>query len=456
MALRALVAKKKLDQLRNELKGFEKRETDQAAKEAALNLRETEAEKAIEEIDEAAADESRQAIETEADEIDKAREALVAESESLNKEKSELEAKIAEIEAELKITKEPERSAGEKEIRAKNYKEIKNMENSIEERANLFAASHSMTIPASEARSILIGTGTLAKPTEVGGINEPQNILSSIVDMVAVEDLTGTGGYKEAYMTAWQSADLATDGTASTPSDPVFRTVAINPILIDTLTYVSKSIKKQTPLQYEEKVRKGALLALKKKAVAYIIKGNGTTEPFGVYNAVNTESSPATMTDELKLTSATIDATTLRKIVFAYGGDENVGGGAKLFLNKKDLIKFGDVRGTNEKKAVYEITPDGANPNTGIIKDGGLSVPYVICSDVTALSESTYVNADIPTMIYGDPANYKLGLFGGYEVSVSEDYKFAEGLLSVRGEAMIGGNVIVDKGFVVVTLTTAG
>jgi len=122
-------------------------------------------------------------------------------------------------------------------------------------------------------------------------------------------------------------------------------------------------------------------------------------------------------------------------------------------LNKLDLIKFGDVRGTNEKKPVYEIIPDGSNPNTGVIKDGGLAVPYVICSDVTALSTATYSATDIPTMIYGDPANYKLALFGDYEVSVSEDYKFAEGLLSVRGEAWIGGNVIVDKGFIVVTLT---
>jgi len=324
-----------------------------------------------------------------------------------------------------------------------------------EERALAFVNTGKMTIDATETRAILIGTGSLAKPQEAGGINEPQNILSSIVDMVTVEDLTGVGAYKEAYMTAWQSADAATDGTASTPSDPTFRTVAINPFLIDTLTYVSKSLKKQTPLQYEEKVRKGALVALKKKAVNYIIKGNGSTQPFGIYNSVNTESSPASMIQTLLVTANAIDATTLRKIVFAYGGDENVGGGAKLFLNKNDLIKFGDVRGTNEKKAVYEITPDGANPNIGIIKDGGLSVPYVICSDVTALSESTYVATNIPTMVYGDPANYKLGLFGGYEVNVSEDYKFAEGLLSVRGEAMIGGNVTVDKGFLVVTLTAS-
>ena len=58
-------------------------------------------------------------------------------------------------------------------------------------------------------------------------------------------------------------------------------------------------------------------------------------------------------------------------------------------------------------------------------------------------------------MIYGNPANYKLGLFGDFEVSVSDDYKFGEGLLTVRGEVLVGGNVVADKGFVIVTLTNA-
>jgi HK97 family phage major capsid protein len=349
----------------------------------------------------------------------------------------------------------------EKELRSKmSIKDkmiplVEERDDDRESRAREFMTSNRLAIPATETRAILTSTGSLAKPTEVGGINDPHNVVSSIVDMVAVEDLTGAGSYKEAYVKSWQAAGAAVDGTASDASDPLFRTAAINPFQIDVLTYVSKSIRKQTPLQYEAKVRQGALIALKKKAVNYIIKGNGSTAPFGIYHAANTETSPESITEAYEVTANTIDGTTLRKIVFAYGGDENVGAGARLFLNKLDLIKFGDVRGTNEKKAVYEIIPDGSNPNTGVIKDGGLAVPYVICSDVTALSTATYSATDIPTMIYGDPANYKLALFGDYEVSVSEDYKFAEGLLSVRGEAWIGGNVIVDKGFIVVTLTGA-
>lgn len=328
-------------------------------------------------------------------------------------------------------------------------------ENPEQERAADFVKTGRMNVGAKEVRSTLLSTGTLAMPTAVGGINEPFNIVSSIVDTVFVEDLTGVGSYQEAYMTAWQSAkDNVAYGTAPDTSDPTFRTVAINPFPMDVMSYVGKNLRKQTPLAYAEKVKRGALIALRKKVARWIVSGNGTTQAFGIYNAVNTEDEPASMTnDYLVAKDYDIDATTLRKIVFAYGGDENmIGSGTKLFLNKTDLIAFGDVRGTNEKKAIYEIIPDGSNPNIGIIKDGGLSVHYVICSDVTALTGSAETGATrIKTMLYGDPYAYKLGLFGDYEVSVSDDYKFGEGLLTVKGEVMIGGNIVKDKGFVVVT-----
>lgn len=321
-----------------------------------------------------------------------------------------------------------------------------------EQRAKNLVETNRLTIDGAEARSILLGTGSLAKPTKASGINDAQNTVSSIIDQVRVEDATGMGEDKEAYVKAIQSADMATDGTASTPSDPEFRTAVIKPFLIDTLTYVSREIRKQTSVKYAEKVQECAMQALRTKAAKLIISGNGSTQPYGIINAVNDEDVPEAIYDTLTVDSAAIDASTLRKIVFAYGGNENIGSNAVLYLNKTDLIAFGDVRGTNEKKAVYEIIPDGTNPNTGIIKDGGLSVPYCINSECKALTGSVKGASPIKTMVYGDPMNYKLDLFGDYEVRVSEDYKFAERMLSVMGEVMLGGNITVDKGFVVVTL----
>ena len=328
-------------------------------------------------------------------------------------------------------------------------------DNEAEKRAQAFAESGRLTIAGADARSILLSTGSLAKPTKVSGISDAQNTVSSIVDQVTVEDATGMGEDRVAYVKSIQAAKAATDGTASTPSDPVFRVAAIKPFLVDTLTYVSREIRKQSPLNYSQKVEECAMQALRTKAGKLVIGGNGSTEPYGIINAVNTEQTPEPIYDTLEVSAATIDDKTLRKIVFAYGGDENIGSNAILYLNKADLIAFGDVRGSNEKKAVYEIIPDGSNPNTGIIKDGGLAVRYCINSECKALTGSTKGTAPIKTMVYGDPANYKLDLFGDYEVRVSEDYKFGERLLAVLGEVMLGGNVICEKGFVVVTLAKA-
>lgn len=450
MALKALVTKKNLDQARAELEQLEEREADFMTRKEAMEIRVYEVEAAIEEMTEESSDEDRSVVEETAVEVDKEREDLEAEEETIRLEKTALEDKIAELEEQLRSDAVAERKE-DKTI----YAEVKPMENTMEERAQRFYETGRMGISAEETRATLITTGSLAKPAGVGGINDPFNTVSSIIDMIQVEDMTGMGEYSEAYIKAWQAADAAADGTASTPSDPAFRVAKIKPFLMDVLSYISENVALQTPLQYEAKIKQGALIALRKKAAEWIIGGNGSTAPFGIYNAVNSEVSPERITQKYEVKSATIGEKTLRNIVFEYGGDENVGGGARLFLNKKDLIAFGDVRGTSEKKAVYEIIPDGANPNTGVIKDAGLVVPYVISSDLTALTGSVYAAANIPTMIYGNPANYKLGLFGNFDVRVSEDYKFAEGLLTIRGKAMVGGNVIVDKGFVVVELTNA-
>ena len=140
-----------------------------------------------------------------------------------------------------------------------------------------------------------------------------------------------------------------------------------------------------------------------------------------------------------------IGADTLRKIVLAYGGDEGVGSGV-LFLNKADLIAFGDIRGTNEKKAVYEITPDGSNPNTGVIRDGGLN------SGLTACAGTAQGSAATVTMLYGDPQCLELDLFSDYEIKVSEDFAFTSLMDTIRGDVELGADVVAKNGFVALTI----
>lgn len=300
----------------------------------------------------------------------------------------------------------------------------------VEKRAKEFVASGRMNINNAEARAVLISSGKLATPTEVSGINEKFNSVSSIVDLVKVTNAAGMGAYKVAYEDVDAAAAATAEGAAYNESDPTFGFVEINPEKETVISYISEEVQKQTPLDYEGKTKGAALTALRKRAAAVI-----TTKVLA--SALN---------ETLEI--AAIGADTLRKIAFNYGGDENIVGGAVLFLNKKDLIAFGDVRGTNEKKAVYEITPDTSNPNTGIIKDGGLSVKYCIDSHTTALADA---EAGGKTMFYGSPDAAELALFGDYEVKVSEDYKFGDGLLAIRGSVQLGCDVVKKGGFVVVT-----
>ena len=324
----------------------------------------------------------------------------------------------------------------------------RNANQEAEKRAQQFANTNRMSIvnPKDEMRAVLVSSGQIATPTQVGNITDMFNTVSSIVDQVKVTDMTGCGEYQVPYEKTGATADKTAEGAAANNSDPQFGYAPIKPTTITVLTYISKQVRKQTPVQYEAKVREAALKALRAKLGAYIVKGNPEASPISEPTGV--QLAKTELIQDLAITA--IDETTLRKIALNYGGDENVVGNAVLYLNKLDLIAFGDVRGTTDKKPVYEITPDGNNPNVGTITDGGLSVRYCINSNIEALSaEATAANAK--TMFYGQPMNYECALFSNYEIAVSEDFAFDKGMLTIRGDVEVGGNVIHEKGFVVVT-----
>jgi len=347
---------------------------------------------------------------------------------------------LKEMYAEVDEPAGGEGGAGEEGARSGNKKPITNARSAAgagegeeaEKRAAKFAESGRMNISNKEARAVLVPSGKIATPTEVDGITEKFNNVSSIIDMVKVTNADKMGAYNVAYEDTDAEAAATAEGAAYNESDPTFGFVEIKPEKVTVISYISDEVRNQSPLDYEGKVKAAALNALRKKTA-------------GIVSAKLLESE----INETLVISA-IDAGTLRKIALYYGGDENIVGGAVLNLNKKDLVAFGDVRGTNEKKAVYEITPDTNNPNTGVIKDGGLSVKYCINSNCTALSEAT-TEADAKTMFYGSCSDaFELALFTDYNVKVSEDFKFDKGLLTIRGDVSVGGAVIKKHGFVVV------
>ena len=349
---------------------------------------------------------------------------------ALGQEIADVQAMLDEVDQPAEPTAEsenPDNNTDERGMNIMATMEIRNGEHAAtaaeqtEARAKAFADSGKMTIDNAEARAVLVSSGKLATPTGVDGINDILGArVSSIVDLVKITDASGMGAYKVAYQDTDATAATQTEGSAYNASDPTFNFVTISPQTEAVLSYISKQARKQTPLNYQAKVNESALVALRKRAAKII------TDKLLASTLVT------------KLYSVTLNETALRKIAFNYGGDESIVGAATLFLNKADLVTLGDVRGTSDKKPVYEITPDASNPNTGIIKDGGLSVPYCIDSNLTS-----------GTLVYGQAKCFELALFSDYDIMVSEDFAFDKGLLAIRGDVELGGDVVVKGGFVV-------
>lgn len=319
--------------------------------------------------------------------------------------------------------------------------------------------SKSLFLPQSAVeKSVTLATGTLAQPTGAGtNIRDPLgNNVGAIIDQVYVQDLTGMSSYLEPYVISEfdaSGADVATAaGTARTASsDPTFGVAKIAPYELTTTSYVDRNISRLTPANYYAKVYAMAIRALRRDTVKMIFNGDGQStnnDMFGIKTAKNVAGSAIYATKEV----SAVDADLLTELMFAYGGDEMLGGSCRLYLNKADLLALGKLRGTNEKRRLFDIVPDAGNPNTGTIRDGGVIVPYSLASDLNAITGANAASAAVQTMVYGDPMNYELGLFGDYTVRVDESVKAVERMLTILGDAMVGGNLIVDKGFVVATV----
>ena len=193
--------------------------------------------------------------------------------------------------------------------------------------------------------------------------------------------------------------------------------------------------------------------ALRRKVASLIYNGDGQTSPdmYGIKTAKDVAGNALFKTVNV----SSIAVGFLDDVVYAYGSDEEVGGNARLFLNKWDLQAIGKLRNSDGDK-YYKIVPDPANANIGRIIDDGLIVPYTIGSALTALSKSTAGSTAIQTMAYGDPINYMLGLFGSYSVRIDESYKAGERMHTILGDVFVGGNLVVDDGFVIATLPKSG
>lgn len=303
-----------------------------------------------------------------------------------------------------------------------------------------------------------LATGPLVEPTRVDTtIRDGLATVSSIIDQVTVQDLTGCQAIFEPILTAEmdaQSGKVETLArTTRTTSDPAFSAAKIAPYEVNVTTYVDRNLSRLTPVAYEEKIRSLAMRALRRKVASLIYNGDGQSSPdlYGIKTAKDVAGNALFKTVNV----SAIAVGFLDDLVYAYGSDEEVGGNARLFLSKADLQAIGKLRNSDGDK-YYQIVPDPANANIGRIIDGGLIVPYTIGSALTALSQSTAGSTAVQTMVYGDPTNYLLGLFGPYSIRIDESVKAVERMNTILGDVFVGGNLVVTDGFVVATLPKSG
>lgn len=329
----------------------------------------------------------------------------------IENEKERLRAKLDTVETSEEIADITERAKKladeEKEIRAKmdlrsqlKPRQINEGEKDVteaEKRAKAFAETGKTEFRA------LLSSGKIAKPTKVEGINGLPDDVGSIVDDIKAVSLSGNGSYTVAYKKTEAAAADVTDGDAIGGTEAAYDYVTINPAEWGIHNEISNQVAKMTPLDYLAEIEQSAVIALRAKAEEK------------VYTAVLASALLGSETQE-------IGPDYLRGIVLGYKSIAGKGG-VKLYLSRADLIKLGKVRGTNEKKPLYDITFDAGSYMSGTISEGGLAVPFSITEQLPE-----------DTQLFGQPLTVEMPMWDNYRIETNDGGEyFRKNMIGIRG-----------------------
>ena len=285
------------------------------------------------------------------------------------------------------------------------------MENVIETRAKEFA-DHGKT----EMRALL-ATGKIAAPTKAAGVNELAEVASDIVDDVHAIPLTGSGAWTVGYKKTNAAAADVTDGEAVGGTGATYDYVTINPSEWGVTDEVSNQVKKMTPVDYLSSVENSALIALRAKAsdkIVAAVKASALTE---------------------KKTGIALDADYLKNIVLGFRAIKTKGA-VVLYLAQADLLALGKVRGTQEKKALFDITFDAGSTTAGTIKEGGMAVRFRVLDQLTAGEQ-----------LFGQPGAIDMPMWDNYEIKTDEGGEyFKNNQIGIRGIQTAGADLVAYHG----------
>lgn len=304
--------------------------------------------------------------------------------------------------------------------------EVRKLNQVKEERGKALKEGRSITVANSEI--------LLPKHQDHNLATVPFRQVSSFVDLTNNKPLNGGESYEAPFTKSYGVAGTTEEGADYTETEPQFDKVQINKVKITAYTEISEELEKLPNADYTAEVLKNIEISLKKKIAQQQIIGAGTSGNFvGIMSKV--EANKCVLADD-DLEISVIDDTTLDKILFSYGGDEEVEALGVLVLNKADLLAFSNVRDINGNK-VYKVDLANQTINT---------VPYVINSNCKALSAEATAEGDY-TMFYGIPSHYETAVFSPVEVMKSYDYKFKQGMVCFKASVFMGGNTTSYRGF---------
>lgn len=304
-----------------------------------------------------------------------------------------------------------------------------------------------------EERATVVSSGDLLVPKKYKNtIDESFEGVSGLVDRLNTVPLEGGESYSVPFEVTYGEGEYTGENADYSETDPETDYVETGRAKITAYSEISKEAIKLPNANYQALVIKRVRDSIRKKIGKQAIIGAGTTNTIkGIYNA-DTKVMPTENAKTADITLTDIDIDTLNTIVFAYGGDESVESEQVLILSKRDLEKFSKVK-TNDDKFVYKVTRKG---QTGTIAyaNGGLEVPYVINSACGVLSDAKTTSGKY-TLVYGSLSSYELPIFSELEIEESKDYNFKKGMVSYRGDVIVGGTVSKYNGFVRVKKGTA-
>ena len=175
-----------------------------------------------------------------------------------------------------------------------------------------------------EGRAVTVASDNILLPKHQSNelATVPFRQVSTFYDLTKVRNLQGGESYEAPFTKSYGTGGLTEEGTAYTEAEPEFGTAKINKVKVTAYAEFSEELERLPNANYEAEIRKGVEIALKKKMAQQQIGGAGESNTFMGITSTHADNTAVLASDDMELSK--IDQDTLNKIIFAYGGDEEV------------------------------------------------------------------------------------------------------------------------------------